>query len=52
MIDSLLKNIMDEVEFYYGDCNCDHLTKCNYCCIRKGIKDILEIELKKEEGND
>jgi hypothetical protein len=48
-IKSLLKNIMDEVEFYYGDCDCDHLSKCKYCGLRQGIKDILEVELNNEE---
>lgn len=48
-IKKLLKNIMDEVEFYYGDCNCDHFTLCKYCGLRAGIEDILEIELNNEE---
>lgn len=54
MIDNLVRNIMYEVEFYYGDCNCDHHTICKFCQLKSSIKDILEVELnnKEEKTND
>ncbi len=31
------ENVLDLVEFYYGDCNCDQFVKCKFCSFRDGL---------------
>jgi hypothetical protein len=38
--------IIEYIESYYGDCNCDHFRKCGFCTIVEEIKKMEDVELK------
>ena len=31
------ENVLDLVEFYYGDCNCDQFVKCKFCNFKDAL---------------
>lgn len=40
MNDELRNKLLELVEYYYGDCNCDHIIRCKFCRISEDIKQL------------
>jgi len=35
-----IKELIELIEFEYGDCNCDSEKKCSYCKVMEKIKEV------------
>jgi hypothetical protein len=37
-----VEKVIEYIEFYYGDCNCDAHIKCKFCSIRQELEEMVE----------